>query len=357
MREAQAQAERLLPCYFFFGEESFLAFQFIESLKKTLFAGEGEEHNVERFLLEDHSWAEIIDLARTVPFFSSRRLVVIEIADAKKARLSATDKAILQEYFQSCSNQTVVVVIFSGKVRRDAPLVKFFSSLPSSVVSVDEIKPLRDRALFSWMEKEFRNFGKEATPDALRRLAEVAGNSCGRIHNEIEKIVLYVGEKNRVDVDDINQISGWVKSFLEWEIADNLEKGDYSQSLLVLDNLLNKEGTPPEYVLGTYSRYFSSLLLAKVLLAEKTDRKVIFKEMRPQIREKFGAFYTRKFNEFFALVESFSWKDLNRFLGILEDIDVKIKTTSLKLQTMLEGFLFDYCRFRREGRFILKGRR
>ena len=357
MRESQSQAENLPPCYFFFGEESFLAFQFIEGLKKALFIGEGEEHNVERFLLEDHSWPEIIDLARTVPFFTSRRLVVIEIADTKKARLSATDKAILQEYFRNCANQTVLVVVFIGKVKRDSSLVKFFSSLPSSVVSVEEIKPLRDRALLSWMEKEFHNLGKVATPDALRRLAEVAGNSCGRIHNEIEKIVLYVGEKNRVEVDDINQISGWVKSFLEWEIADNLEKGDYNQSLIVLNNLLNKEGTPPEYVLGTYSRYFSSLLLAKVLLAEKTDRKAIFKELRPQIKEKFGAFYTRKFNEFFAQIESFTWKDLNRFMGILEDIDFKFKTTSLKLQTMLEGFLFDFCRFRREGRIISKGRR
>ena len=349
---------RLRPCYFFFGEESFLAFQFIESLKEILFSEEGEDHNVEKFRLEEFSWAEIIDVARTIPFFSSRRLIIIEISNAKRVGISSSDEKILKEYFQSCSDQTILVVVFSGKVRRGAPLVKFFTSLSKEAVVVKEIKPLKDWSLISWMEKQFQIQGKEPSPDALRRLADVAGNDLGRINNEIEKIVVYIGDKRRVELDDINQISGWVKSFFDWEIADNLEKGDYKKSLIVLDKLLNKEGTKPEYVLGSFSRFFSNILLAKLLLTEKEkDRKSIFKEFKPQIQEKFGNFYTNKLNEFFALVESFSLTDLNRFLAQLEDIDLKIKTTGLSLQPLLEGFLFEYCRFRGEDRLILRGRR
>jgi len=350
--------DNLYPCYFFYGEEPFLARQFIERVKEILTDKDGEDNSVEKFRLEEHSWSEIIDVARTVPFFTSRRLIFVEIFDVKGAKLSATEEKLLNKYFQTCSTQTVMVVVFSGKVKKSSPLVKFFSSLPSSSVILEEMRPLKARALLSWIEKQFHMNDKEPTFDATKRLAEVAGNNLDRIHNEIEKIVIYVGEKKQIELDDINQISGWVKSFLEWEIAENLERGDYEQSLLVLDKLLNKEGLRPEYILGSFSRFFSNLLLAKLHLSEKNkERKSIFREFKPQILEKFGDFYTRKFNEFFSLVDGLSLTDLNRFLAKLEEIDLQIKTSSLSLQTLLEGFLFEYCRFLGEDRVIWRGRR
>lgn len=350
--------DNLFPCYLFYGEEPFLARQFIERVKEILIQEDSENNSAEKFRLEEHSWFEIIDVARTVPFFTSRRLIIVEISDVKGAKLSATEEKLLTEYFQTCSTQTVMVVVFSGKVRKNSPLIKFFSSFPSSSVVLEEMRPLKARALLSWIEKQFQMYEKEPTFDAVKRLAEVAGNNLGRVHNEIEKIVIYVGEKKQIELDDINQISGWIKSFLEWEIAENLERGDYEQSLIVLDKLLNKEGIKPEYILGTFSRFFSNLLMAKLLLSEKKkERKSIFKEFKPQILEKFGDFYTRKFNEFFSLVDGLSLTDLNRFLAKLEEIDLQIKTSSLSLQTLLEGFLFEYCRFLGEDRVIWRGRR
>jgi len=349
--------DNIFPCYFFYGEEPFFARELIERIKKILSDKDYDDNSVEKFRLEDHSWSEIIDVARTIPFFTSRRLICVEISDVKGAKLSATEEKLLNEYFQTCSTQTVMVVVFSGKVRKSSPLVKFFSSLPSSSVKVEEMRPLKARNLLSWIEKQVHMYDKSLTFDATKRLAEVAGNNLSQIHNEIEKIVIYVGEKKQIELDDINQISGRVKSFLEWEIAENLEKGDYEQSLIVLDKLLNKEGIKSEYILGSFSRFFSNLLLAKLLLSEKNkERKSIFKELKPQILEKFGDFYTRKFNEFFSLVDGLSMRDLNRFLAKLEEIDLQIKTSSLSLQTLLEGFLFEYCRFLGEGRVIWRGR-
>jgi len=350
--------ENFFPCHFFYGDEPFFARQFIEGAKEILFDKDGVDNSMEKFSLEEHSWSEIIDVARTVPFFASRRLIIVEISDVKEVKLSSTEEKLLNEYFQTCSTQTVMVVVFSGKVRKSFPLVKYFSSLPSSSVNLEEMKALKDWALLPWINKKFQGYGKNPTSDAVKRLAEIAGTNLSRVHNEIEKIVVYVGEKKQIELDDINQISGWVKSFVEWEITENLESGEYEQSLLVLDKLLNKEGTKPMIILGMFSRFFSNLLLAKLLLLEKKkDRKAIFKEFKPQILEKYRDLYTRKFNVFFSLVDSLSLTDLNRFIAKLEKIDLLIKTSTLSLQTLLEGFLFEYCRFLGEDRVIWRGRR
>jgi DNA polymerase III delta subunit len=351
-----ASTENLKPCYFFFGEETFLAQQFLQKLIDILFHESEEDRHIERCRTDEKSWGEIIDIAREIPFFSSRRLIVAEVTNSK-AKLSSIEEKILTGYFETCSSQTVLVIVYAGRVKRSAPLVKFFSSLPRSAVVIEEMKPLRDRALLAWADDKFRALHKIPTPEALHRLVEVTGSDLTQIDSEIEKISLFTGERERVNLDDVNLTSGWVKSFFEWEMGDSLEKGDYQQSLIVLDKLLNKEGIKPEFVMGSFSWFFAKILLAKLSLEEKTkDKKSIFKEFKPQIQEKFGSFYTRKFNEFFALMARFTVADLSRFLGLLEEIDLKIKTSDVPLQVQLEGFLFEYCRWISGGRIIFGGK-
>lgn len=347
----EIEEESLVPCYFLHGEETFLAYQFIIELREALVTKEVREYNVERFNLDENSWAEIIDLARTIPFFLSPwRIIVVEGSRGKRENLSSLDQKILENYFSSPSSRTLIVIIFSGKIRKNSSLFKYFKSLPPSLVHSRELKPLKNRPLYSWMTKKFSSQGKSATPEAMRRLEELTGNDLRQINNEVEKLITFTGEKTLIELDDVNRISGWIKSFFEWEISDSLAKADFEQCLLVLSSLF-KEGIKPVYILGLVVRFFRDILLAKLLVKEKnTDRKAIFKELRPQIQEKFGNFYSAKFKEFFSLVDIFSIQDLHHFLAELEEVDTKMKTSDSNSKTLLETFLFDYCRSRRMGK-------
>jgi DNA polymerase III delta subunit len=354
----EIKEDTLVPCYFFYGEETFLAWEFVTGLKEALISPDVPDYSVERFNLEDSSWAEVIDSARALPFLISPwRIIVVEVPKGKKESLSSREETILKDYFSSPPSKTVIVIVFSGKIKKSSSVFKFFSSLSSEVVSLKESRPLTDRAISAWMDKKFLSQGKTVDPEAKKRLQELTGNDLRRASNEIEKIITFVGEKKSIELDDVNQVSGWVKTFFDWEIADSLGKADFERSLVVLNNLF-KEGVKPEYILGSIARFFRDIFMAKLSLKEKSlDKKAIFKELKPHIREKFGRFYTDKFNEFFSLVEKFSMGDLNRVLAELEEIDLKMKTTSLTPQTLLESFLYDYCGPRKKGRITWKERR
>jgi DNA polymerase III delta subunit len=347
----------LHPCYFLYGEELFLAEEFIDELKKVLISPEDHDYNIEKCNLEDQSWMEIMDLARTIPFFfSSWRIINVNLPIGKGERLSSTEEKILKDYFSSPSDQTVLVIIYPGKLRRSAPVFRLFSSFPSALVRVKELKPLKGRYLYSWMDKKLLLSGKRATRDAMARLAELTGNNLARVNNELEKISAFVGEKNIIELDDVNAVTGWIKSFQEWELVDNLEKADFDKCLIVLDNLF-RESVRPEFVLGLIAKFFRDIFLAKLWLKEKDkDKKAIFKELRPQIQERFGSFYANKFRDFFSLVDKTSMHDLDDFLSELKEIDLKVKTTDLNPQTLLEGFLFHYCQTRKEVRATSKER-
>jgi DNA polymerase-3 subunit delta len=341
------------PCYFFYGEEPFLAEEFVGELTQAMFSLERHNQNIEKFDLAEQSWMEILDLARTIPFlFSSWRMIVASVPKGTGDKLTSIEKKIIKDYFSSPSSHTVLVVIYPDKLRRGSSLFRLFSSLPSSLVWVKELKVLKNRTLFEWMERKLSFLEKTANKDAMARLAELTGNSLARISHELEKVAAYVGEKKVIELDDVNSVCGWVKSFYEWEIVDNLEKAEFEKGLLVLDNLF-KEGVRPEYVLGITAKFFRDIFLAKLWLKEKEkDKKGIFKELRPHIQERFGNFYLTKFRDFFALVDKISMKNLRRLLAELEEIDLKIKTSDLSAQTLLEAFLFDYCQIRKDAKVI-----
>jgi DNA polymerase III delta subunit len=354
----EIKEETLIPCYFFYGEETFLAWEFVNELKEALISPEIQDSGVERFNLEDNSWAEVIDSARALPFLISPwRIIVVEVPKGKKEILSSREESILKDYFSSPPPKTVIVIVFSGKIKRNASLFKFFSSLSPATASLKELRYLKEKAFYAWMDKKFLSQGKTATHEAKIRLQELTGNDLRRVSNEIEKLITFAGEKKVIELDDVNQVSGWLKSFFEWEIADSVGKADFEGSLIVLNNLF-KEGVRPEYILGSIAKFFRDIFLAKLLLIEKSmERKAIFKELRPHIHEKFGNFYAAKFKEFFSFVDRFSLKDLNRVLAELKEVDLKMKTTSLSPQTLLESFLFDYCSSRKKDRITWRVQR
>jgi DNA polymerase III delta subunit len=347
----------LVPCYFFYGEETFLANQFINKLKVELIEPDNQDFCVERLNLKDHSWGDVLDTARTIPFlFSSRRLVVVDLSGKTEETLTALEKTILKEYLASPSTQSILLIIFTGGMRRSSPIVKFFSSFPSSAVHVEEVKPLRGIALYDWIDKRLEELGKVASPEAKKRIVEIVGNDLGRLYREIEKIDTFVIDKKVIEVDDVNEVSGWFKTYAEWEMTDSLESADYDLCLRVLDNLFS-EGTRPEYIMGVIVRFFRNILMAKVWLKEnEKTKKEIFKELKPQIKEKFGSFYTTKFRQFFEMIGSIPQKDLTKFLNELEKLDLTYKTSGLSLQTLLEGFLLEYCRLRERSRRTPLGR-
>ncbi len=345
--DREIREENLLPGYFFYGEELSQAHQFVRNLKAALISPDVQGIGLERFDLEETPWRDIIDLARTMPFFFSPwRLLVVEIEDADREELTPAEEKILKEYFASPTARTIIVVLFAGKVRKTKPLFKLFSSLPGSAVLVEELKALKDKDLFLWVDKKLASLGKRASPEAIERLIEMTGSDLQQLANELEKLATYTGDKQLIDITDVNQLSDWVKSYLDWELTASLEKGDLEQGLIILNKRF-QEGDRPEYVLYNLTNFFRDLLAAKTWLREKRDRKDIFRELKPQIKEKTGTFYWSKFKEFFSLVESLTQKDLSRLIGRLEQVDLKIKTTNTSPQALFESFIYEYCRLRR----------
>lgn len=372
-RAGGLREESLLAGYLYYGEEAFLAEEFIEELKRTLASSAGDEFHLTRMDLDETKWREVIDTARTAPFlFESWRAIVVRIperragsdrgqdkkgdADGEEGKgakfLSVLDQKILRDYFASPPSRTVLVVLRAGRVRKDDAIVRFFQSLPKSVFAVVEMKPLRPAALMKRAEEKANALGKTLTERAKRRLFEILGQDLRLTLNEVEKLAVYVGDKKGIEEDDVDQATAWQRSFQTYELDDALAAADFAKGAAVLNDLL-AEGERPEQIVGRLTGFFRNVLAAQTRLRERSRTKEeIFRDLFPYISRNFGDLYRRKFDEFFSVVEGLSPAEMNALLGKLRKVDVRLKTTEAVPKMVLEIFLREYCLARKEKTII-----
>lgn len=341
----------VLPAYFFYGEELFQAEQFIRDLQRALVSPDVQGISLERFELSETRWRDILDVARTIAFFFSPwRLLVVEVEQQSKKEsekdpldLSATEQQIIKEYFGAPTQKTVLIVLFTGKIRKTSSLYRLFSSLPKSVVDMKELKVLKNESLYAWVDEKLVALGKRASSEAIDRLLEMTGNNLQQLDSELEKLATYVGEKKTIDVADVNLLSVGVREFEDWALSDSLELGDYEECLKIIHKRFQEGDKPELAVLYQISNHFRDLLLAKSLLREKKDRREVFRAVRPGILETYGDLYRRKFRSLFGAIERIAHKDLVRQVTRLEEMDLKLKTTDTSPQALFESFVWEYC--------------
>jgi len=373
---AEVREDGLLACYFFYGEETFLADEFVGQLRDMLAASSGEDFRVDRFYLDESRWMDIIDAARSVPFlFHPWRLLVVGVPEKRATSdrsggkrgesegevekgakfLSEADQKIIRGYFADPAARTTIVVIMPGKVRKNDSIVRFFSSLPRNSVLVKEVKRLNPREIKSWADRTAQTLGKSLSEGAKDRLHEILGSDLRLLSNELEKLAIFVGDKRGIDEDDVNQATAWLRSYETYELDDVLTTADFEKGVAVLGHLFS-EGEKPELIVGRLTSFFKNVLMAQTWLREKSKtRDEIFQDFFPYIQKFHSGLYDRKYGGFFAIVDGLTRSDLNSVLRKLQKADVKIKTTDSDKRTVLEVFLKEYCLLRDRKKATSRG--
>lgn len=368
--------ETLLAGYFFFGEEDFLAEEFIAELEAVLASSSGGEFHWTRLDLDEAKWRDVIDHARTAPFlFEPWRAIVVRVPERKAGGdrgadrkagaegeehkgakyLSALDQKILREYFADPPSRTVIVVIRAGHVRRDDAVARFFQSLPKTAMSVVEMKRLSPPALMRRADEKARSLGKTLTEGAKARLFDLLGQDLRLMMNEVAKLAVFVGDKKGIEEGDVDQATAGQRSFQAYDLDDALAAADFAKCAAILNELF-AEGERSEVIVGRLAVFFRNVLSAQTWLREKSRTKdEIFQAFFPYISRNFGDLYRRKYDDFFGVVEGLTPAELAALLAKLRQLDKTIKTTSSKdvgEKILVETFLKEFCVARKKRTII-----
>ena len=232
------EAGEALNFYVLLGEDYTRAEQLLETLRARLVPPGMEDFSLETITVDKERGGagEIIGAAETVPFMGGCRLVIVRHGE----ELDAAALEALGDYAQETAAKKrpdmLLVICMSALDKR----LKFFKTVQKLGSVIDcSLEPIDDLS-----EYVSSRFGKKLSPGAERAFLETVGEDRRKVLAELEKLTLYVGDREEISEADVMAICADSNVQDEWELRNCLLSGDLPGTLNALRTLrFDPQGT------------------------------------------------------------------------------------------------------------------
>jgi DNA polymerase-3 subunit delta len=256
-RLAQGQMD---PCYFFFGEETYLMQEYITTLIDRILAAAPRDFNCDVFSVDNNTLEDALSIARTLPIMTTHRVVVLHgLQQLRKA-----DWSQLEHYLEHPSASTALICSSGASDPK-----KFSPRLWQYAVAI-ECSRLEGPKLSDWVTHMVTQRGYRMTPEALQGLLHEQEPDLQTMRQEIEKLCTYVGERQAITLDDVQEVTQTSRLQSIFALSNALGARQIGPAFTVVERLLN-QGEPPLVILSMMLRHVRLLWSVKQLGQQRHD--------------------------------------------------------------------------------------
>lgn len=253
--------------------EVYLQRQAIHALKQHALERGFEAFNLSVFSAAEATLSQIIDAARQLPAFSSRRVVLVYDLDRALKPSGGTEPDEPKPVADSPGAQQLIEYL--KRPHQTTTLVFFYDrpdkrlNLTAALLkgcTVVEFAPLSETEARNWAKRYLQQRGCVADDATLGLLIGRTGTSLTFLAHELDKLTTYVqrGLIGRAEVDAL--VPHW-KRHTNFELSDKILARDGPAALKLLKQLLESR-EEPLMILGAIARLYRQMALAKDLMGQ-----------------------------------------------------------------------------------------
>jgi DNA polymerase-3 subunit delta len=226
------KAGTFAPVYFFYGEEDYFIDGIIDAVIMHAVDQSTKQFNCDIVHGSDSDGRRVGAMASAYPMMSDRRVVVVKDFD----RLA--DKELLEPYFEKPSPTTVMVVTAQSPDMRRKP----FPVLRKHSVG-GEAARLYDNQVPAWIESHVKRKKKTISSQAAALLQSYVGSSLRELANEIEKLLIAIGDKASIEAADVERIVGVSREYTVFELANAVGEKNIRRAIEIAERILDMGGS------------------------------------------------------------------------------------------------------------------
>ncbi|MEW6088219.1 MAG: DNA polymerase III subunit delta [bacterium] len=313
------------PLYFFAGGEDFLIETALKLIKEKLVEKGEEELNYDVLYGYETGINEILEKAETTGFFDKKRLVIVRDVNSLKEK----DKKVLISYLENPSPSSCLVLI-DEKIDSKNKLQAVFLSLKDAVIC--HFWPLFSNQVPYWIQENVKQKGKSISFECACVLQELAGNYLRILEREIEKLIIYTGDRKNIEEKDAWQIISFGDIENIFKLADAIGENRLDKALKILNQLKNKSDDFIA-VIGLLARHFRIIWKVKEMNEEGISPLEISKMIK--INPSFVKNYLQE-------IKNFSRDELKNIFKRILKADYEIKSGILKPETAFESLIISF---------------
>ncbi|HET6934598.1 MAG TPA: DNA polymerase III subunit delta [Candidatus Angelobacter sp.] len=270
---SEVTGRKLRPGYVFVGDEVFFRDQCRQALLKHLVPEDLRDFSLHDLDLGEVSVAEVLDRARTPSLMAPFQVFFIRGVKNLYTRGSHAEEFAAIEAYMKDPNPAAVLVFVADHVSIPADVRRMdmadkdrYERIRETLgehcgmvelARVDETDGMR------WIIDHAQNEGVKVDQDAARELMDALGADMMLVSRELEKLVLFVGEKKHITLGDVETMVLAAKQRSLYELTDAISAKDKARSLAVLDAMLSS-GDGEDAAIGhlyMLSRSFRQMLV------------------------------------------------------------------------------------------------
>ena len=203
--------------------------------------------------------------------------------------------------------------------------------------------------LLEFVNQRLGQSGKSVEPQAREMILARAGDELRGLQQELDKLVLFVGERPAIRAGDVENIfadqgEGWI-----FDLTRAIGERDAAGALSQLARLL-AQGEHPLRLLGTVAAEMRRLLSARQLLetdfARVWRRGMSYQQFQQNVLPQGAPLLTRNpYADYmcFQRAERFSLAELRAYMEGIFDADLRLKSSGGQARLVLEKLLLGMC--------------
>ena len=314
--------------YLLVGDDRFSISEFVATLRSKIGDTTVADMNTQQFSGDHLDRGAFEEACMSVPFLSSRRIVVLDNAqDVLKVKDS---REFLVALLDRLPDSTALVIIEnvqargSKSKRKTSPLVSWVKANPDLGKTWQFSSP-HGAQFISWVQERCRSLGGAMSVDAARLLAESVMDDPYLAHQEIVKLLDYVDFERPVELEDVEKLTPFRGQTNIFAMVDAVGERRMSDASRYLHSVLAEEDS--FYVFAMVIRQFRLLLQAQAALEEGKEIASVL---------NLPNFVAQKIT---SQARAFSSPELERIYHELLSIDISVKNSAIDLDAALEGFI------------------
>ncbi len=319
----------LAPIIAVYGSDRFLRKQAVAAVMAR--QGGGKKVEQEILYANESSPDQVLSALQTYSMFTPLKLVLVyQFQDFKAAQ-----RTEVLAYLDN-PNPSSKLILFGDPPAEyhDEKRFKDWFQKAAAKIEVVDVSGLGDKEMEALVKQLCKELDKRIAPEALTLLLEAVGSEPERIYMELEKMALYLGEAKTITPELVSDLVIGSRLQNLFELAEALGKKDLETSLGIFRKMLEQK-QPREMALSIIKRHYRILLeLAASLGSEQMQKQVMGRFRIPWSFQK----------QYLNQAERFSDRDLKKVFEEFYRSEVKIKSSSLEEEAVLERLILRLCR-------------
>lgn len=331
--------EKLPHRYFFIlkGNEPYAFSQLEDVFTKKFLPDDPSFFNRLRFECDQNTkGSDIVNALEEYPFGSQYRLIFAY--NANKMKSSEGDK--IKHYLADPADTSILVITENDEELKKSSSGKFH---PSRTLKKEINKfglviscSLNHREIRDWVTSQFSRNKIRIDSSSINLMIEMVGDNLWDLSREIEKIILYIGDSRRIDIEDVRAVTSHRPRSKIFNLTEKVGNRDISSSLVILDELV-REKTPGVMILTSLNNHFTFLYRISELVEEGEYADTIAKKLRKH------PFYVKKS---MGQARKYSTGSIEKIYDLIGRADGALKS-GMSERIVLEMTLIQICKQKR----------